>query len=303
MRFVVVPLSTKNAFIFCQQRVAPPILVKPQALGNHIATSNTDSKAATLPARNTPRIDDRIFEKTQQIWNSWESSPARWKQLIVSWANFAMEKIPYDEYSLKSIPSKGRVLKRIEDNNQSSHVSIKHLEKIQHNVDSIHPVEVLYPARVLSQQQSLEIMRRLAVVGEKQHWKYFLTSLGLSPLTLPLSFLPVLPNLPGIYLLYRAWSNYKAFEGAKHLKYLIEQNQLEFKDYTSLNNCYSNAEDASEVKSGVDIQFGSTNHEVLILNQESVQQVEASLEATHELSKELIRALGQIQKRIDEGQD
>ena len=299
MRFVVVPLSTKNAFIFCQQRVAPPILVKSQALTNRIASSNSNNPdAATLPVRNTPRIDDRIVDKAQQIWGSWERSPARWKQAIVRWANVALEKIPYDEYSLKSIPSKSRVLKKIEDNNQSAHVSIKHLEKIQHNVDNIHPVEVLYPARVFSQQQSLDIMRRLAVVGEQQHWKYFLVSLGLSPLTLPLSLLPVFPNLPGIYLLYRAWSNYKAFEGAKHLRYLIEQDQLEFKDCASLNESYSSALEAVGAAAANE-KAGSTDHEVVILNRENIKQVEASVEATSELSAELLRAVHQVQKRLD----
>lgn len=44
----------------------------------------------------------------------------------------------------------------------------------------------------------------------------------LLPLTLPLAILPIMPNVPGFYLMYRAWCSYQALEGAKHRAYLTQ---------------------------------------------------------------------------------
>jgi len=35
---------------------------------------------------------------------------------------------------------------------------------------------------------------------------------------------PVIPNLPFFYVLYRAWSHWKAFSGSKHLEFLLKHN-------------------------------------------------------------------------------
>lgn len=292
MRFVVVPLSTKSAFVFCQQQVSPPILLAAKSL---TAQSARDGPSI-IPARQSPRIDDRLVVRAQKFWTSWEQSPTKWKQTIVKWANIALERIPYDEYALKSIPSMSSVLRKIqkEEKEESfAHVSVRELEKIKHDVAAIHSIEVQYPSDILTKDQSLEIMSKLASNGVNMHLKYFWISLGCSPLTLPMALLPVLPNLPGFYLLYRAWSNWKAWEGAKHLNYLVKEDHLHFTPSKALNDAYKGT-----FKFIGNSNASSVNEETVVLNPERIEQVATSVDATTELTAELTRAVHQIEKKL-----
>lgn len=261
----------------------------------------------------------------------------------MKWTNVALEKIPYDEYSLKSIPSKGSVLRKVQEleKTESSHVSISKLEQIKHNVKTVHPIEVLYPSNVLTMTQSREILDRLATTGVNSHWKYFLLSLGVSPFTLPLGLLPVVPNLPGIYLLYRAWCNWKAWEGAKHLAYLVKEDHLVFKASDALNEAYAgspkylvvpSSSSRAEKKTAAKAEISenslkingesekseenesssssssstsptstttTTLQEVVILDSLRIEQVTKSIDATQDLSRELARAVHQVEKRME----
>lgn len=293
MRFVVVPLSTKSAFIFCQQTVLPPTLLAAKAAAHHEVPT-------AIPARSSPRLDDRFVLRAKKFWNSWEQSPSKWKQTIVSWANKALERIPYDEYSLKSIPSKSSVLRKVQkEEEEYSHVSVAELEKIKHDVAAIQSIEVQYPSDVLTKDQSLEIMSKLASNGVNMHLKYFWISLGLSPFTLPVALLPVLPNLPGFYLLYRAWSNWKAWEGAKHLSYLIKEDHLTFVANQALNKAYvGSPRFLSTIPDKSNLESAPANEEVVILDSQRIKEVATSVEATSELSAELARAVHQVEKKI-----
>lgn len=299
MRFVVVPLSTKSAFVFCQtQHLVPQVLLAGTKAATATAVRSkfaaSDSIPTTIPARKTPRLDDRIADRARKLWTSWENSPSKFKQTIVRWANVALEKVPYDEYSLKSIPSKSAVLRKVKEmeKEKASHVSVAELEKMKDNVETIHRIQVQYPSNILTQSQSLEIVTRLATKGTATHWKYFLLSLGLAPLTLPIGLIPVLPNLPGFYLLYRAWCNWKAWEGAKHLSYLVKEDHLEFTPSEALNKAYDGCPKFESISNETDAK------ETIILDSERIQQVTASVEATSDLPAELVRAVHQIEKKL-----
>jgi hypothetical protein len=58
------------------------------------------------------------------------------------------------------------------------------------------------------------------------HRKYLYQSLIILPFTAPIALIPIVPNLPGFYCAYRAWSNWKAGIGAKTLQDLLEDDSL-----------------------------------------------------------------------------
>lgn len=287
MRFVVVPLSSKSVFVFCQHRIAPPILIKSAA-----------ASRTAIPTRSTPRLDDRIVAKAQATWQSWEASNSKMKQRIVKWANLALEKIPFEEYSLKSIPPLGRVLRKVEDSsddNKSSTGKEVHIKVgSQPSDSSVVPVQVLFPGNVISKSQSAAVLKNLAENGVVMHWKYMWISLVVSPLTLPLALLPVIPNLPGIYLMYRAYSNFRAYQGAQHLKYLVDHSatQLEYFDYAPLNDAYRGVEPITLA----DTEKKSCE-EKIVLDSGRITEIGTCLDATMELRNELKRAVHQIEKK------
>lgn len=50
--------------------------------------------------------------------------------------------------------------------------------------------------------------------------------LVLSPLTWPFAIIPVIPNFPLFYVLWRAWSHYKAWRGATYLDQLLKAGMI-----------------------------------------------------------------------------
>lgn len=100
----------------------------------------------------------------------------------------------------------------------------------------LEPISVYYPNSIISAEQTYAAMRALALDGRSIHLKNMLFCLLFVPLTLPVALLPVIPNIPGFYLMYRAWCNFRALEGARHLSYLTEESVVVSSSSTSQGN-------------------------------------------------------------------
>lgn len=230
----------------------------------------------SLPlARSKPRIDDRLAQKAAKTWSTWTKSDVQWKRKIVGWANVAMERISYEEWSLKTIPAKHAHLRRTAEEKQ--HVSVEEIERHSLNTENI---TVEYPGTMMTTAQAMDRLRGLSQKGQSYHNRYFWLSAIGAPLTLPMAALPVIPNLPGFYLLFRAWSHWKALEGAKHLSYLVADNHLSLQDNARLNRLYLEHEQ---------------NKGTATLKDNEIEELSEELGAS-EMSSELHRALKQVQK-------
>lgn len=229
----------------------------------------------SLPlARSKPRIDDRLAQKAAKTWSTWTKSDVQWKRKIVGWANAAMERISYEEWSLKTIPAKHAHLRRTAE---KQHVSVEEIER--HSLDTENII-VEYPGTMMTTTQAMDRLRGLSQKGQSHHSRYFWLSAIGAPLTLPMAALPVIPNLPGFYLLFRAWSHWKALEGAKHLSYLVQDNHLTLQDNARLNKLYLEHE---ESKGTAPLKDGE------------IEEFSEELGAP-EMGSELHRALKQVQK-------
>ncbi|TXT15876.1 hypothetical protein VHUM_00379 [Vanrija humicola] len=64
------------------------------------------------------------------------------------------------------------------------------------------------------------------------------------PLTWPFAIIPVIPNFPLFYVLWRAWSHYKAWRGATYLEALLKGGLITEADNEALGKIYTAAADA-----------------------------------------------------------
>ena len=69
------------------------------------------------------------------------------------------------------------------------------------------------------------------------HKSLLIRSLILLPLTLPVAALPIIPNLPGFYVAFRAYSHWKALQGARFLDTAIRQGQVIVEPDQALAGC------------------------------------------------------------------
>ena len=59
-----------------------------------------------------------------------------------------------------------------------------------------------------------------------------------SPLTWPFAIIPISPNFPLFYVLWRAWSHYKAWRGATYLDQLLKAGMIVEEPSPELNKFY-----------------------------------------------------------------
>ncbi|KAK9475340.1 mitochondrial K+-H+ exchange-related-domain-containing protein [Dipodascopsis tothii] len=202
MRLVLLRLPEERALVYCQR---------------------TAVSAVRTHAR---RIDETIADKAAAMWRNWESGSSSIKKQITVWGNAAVDKIPYEEWSLKGVP-------RVRFDAPAAPADAEALIKPDMAVQVVFPRNVIAPAEVPTLIMDL-VTRRRALDRRLFWW-----SLLASPFTLPLVLLPVVPNVPGFYLLYRAWSHWKALEGGKTLERLVAEGRLDCVPSAELEAVYA----------------------------------------------------------------
>jgi hypothetical protein len=138
-------------------------------------------------------ILDKVTLKANETWAAWEKDEkavGNWKKKVTFYGNQALKRIPYEEWGLKTLPAlTDRRKKEIVDG------TAKH--------------ELLFPGRYLKQERVTEILTKLAQERQGMHRSKLMWSVIIMPFTAPFMLVPVIPNLPFFYVLYRAWSHWK----------------------------------------------------------------------------------------------
>ncbi|KAF9905507.1 hypothetical protein EC991_001616 [Linnemannia zychae] len=113
------------------------------------------------------------------------------------------------------------------------------LEKIEHretffkevpakeDVTITTKVPFMYPSSLREAQVHAEFK---ALVSQRipYHRKYMIYSAIWVPVTSLFTIVPLVPNIPFFYNAYRLWSHWKAYNGAKHLDFLIKNGSITF---------------------------------------------------------------------------
>ena len=146
MRLFLLPLSTRRSLLYCQ-RVNQQI---------------TDKKT----------IIDKFTARSTALWLKWERSDVNWQKKTVAYGNRLFERIPYEEWALKSIPPLS-TRRKSEELGENKHV------------------RVTYAPSVTESGKVEEILRTLATERQALHSKWMWLSLWGMPLTIPLGLLPM----------------------------------------------------------------------------------------------------------------
>jgi hypothetical protein len=115
---------------------------------------------------------DKITNKAAQTWAKWEEAEKGWKMHLVSWGNRVQQRIPYQEWGLKSIPSLN-AQRRLDP----SHGSKK--------------IDVLFPGNAINPEKLQSLLARLATERQDLHRQRMWWSFIAAPFTAPIALLPV----------------------------------------------------------------------------------------------------------------
>lgn len=189
------------------------------------------------------KYENKLTGVAAKGWDKLKSSDKSYNKKIVHWVEKFLERTPWIENSLISIPSKSALLRQAYNNDESnkekkpivSLTSINDL-KTDHELLSI---PVYYPGSIISASKLKTELLSLSQNGQRYHRKQMVwNSIGI-PLTIPFIVVPVVPNIPGFYLAYRLYCNLKAYLGAQHLEHIAIREDLSFKENAEIEEAYA----------------------------------------------------------------
>lgn len=194
MRLLLLPISTRRALVYC----SPPSHAVPTEKQTYL---------------------DKAVGKASKTWAEWEASETKWKLKVTYYGNNFLRRIPFEEWSLKSIPSRQKLAPGEVDQK----------------------VEVSYPGQFqgLQKQSVLDVLKRLSTDRQGLHKQRLIGSIVAMPLTIPVGLLPIIPNFPFLYLAFRAYSHWRALNGSKHLEHLSNSSLLMPKPLGMLDSIYT----------------------------------------------------------------
>ena len=147
MRLFLLPISTRQSLIYCPRS---------------IQQSSTE----------TTRID-KITAKAAATWADWERKDAGWQKRVTTYGNTLFQRLPYQEYGLKSIPP-------LSARRQKEEIEGKEVVNLEY------PEALLEPSKV---QDALQMYGS----DEKQafHTKWMWGSIIGMPISAPVALVPM----------------------------------------------------------------------------------------------------------------
>ncbi|DAA74706.1 TPA_exp: Conserved protein (Fungal and plant) [Trichophyton benhamiae CBS 112371] len=263
MRLFLIPISTGRTLIYCKKL------------------------DAAVPAKQLSYLD-RVTNKVTATWAKWEAAEKGWQKTLVTYGHRALQRIPYEEWGLKSVPPLSSRRETAERQARK-------------------PVELLYPKNAIRSSRVMGLLQQLATERQQLHRKRMWWSIVVAPLTAPFALVPVIPNIPFFFFCYRGWSHWRALGGSKHLEFLLKENLIRPRSLTDLENVYlrhyprkDGVEDtAADEKIAPDCDDGNCGEEVMLLKDTDGKALAKMLDAP-ELVAEVERAVHQVQQQLDQ---
>ncbi|KAK4684193.1 hypothetical protein P7C73_g6005, partial [Tremellales sp. Uapishka_1] len=211
--------------------------------------SSTNAKPATplllfqvlqpdVTEKGPPPIYNRALDKASEQWLKLGSKPKdSWMYYFWKRGEGLMDKIEFEEWMLKGVVE-GKGVKIVKEGQ----------EGVQQKIE----IPLLQPTlKDLPLPSLLPKLHRLLIHRVPYHRKMMIRSLLATPLTAPFALIPVMPNFPFFYVLWRAWSHYKAWRGAVYLEDLLKLGMIVEKPSAELTTVYETkgvavGEDGSE---------------------------------------------------------
>ncbi|KAL2061103.1 hypothetical protein VTL71DRAFT_9155 [Oculimacula yallundae] len=231
---------------------------------------------------------DKGTTKAANLWAGWEKKESGWQKKVVDYGNQALKRIPYEEWGLKSIPPLAK-------------------RKEGEEISGLGKIEVSFPSTLLPEERVTELLKKLGTERQSLHKSRMIYSFIGMPISAPFALVPIVPNLPFFYLVFRAYSHWRAFSGAKHVQFLLDNKLIKATPSKILDDLYSNGEQPfdpalskgekpSTVVDGIDLG------ERMVLHKSNGKRIAEALDIP-ELEVELDRAVWQVEKALREKHD
>ncbi|KIM41021.1 hypothetical protein M413DRAFT_72320 [Hebeloma cylindrosporum] len=229
MRIIAVPLTRPNA------RVVPPngtklnrltyyqfqISAKQKPLStatdekSGVAHSEETEKRSWLPEQG---IVNWATGKAADIWAGFGKAEGGWKLKTYQVGEKLVDRMEFEELALKSIdPSLGPSITQLK---RSPVLNAKE------EPPKVCFIPLIFPPSILSPSSALSELRTYTERRVPRHRRGFYGWIIVAPITAPFMIIPIIPNLPFFFCVWRAWSHYRAYKASKYLQSLLEHDLI-----------------------------------------------------------------------------
>ncbi|KAE8444506.1 hypothetical protein EG329_000490 [Mollisiaceae sp. DMI_Dod_QoI] len=230
---------------------------------------------------------DKGTTRAANLWANWEKKESGWQKKVVEYGNAALRRIPYEEWGLKSIPPLSARRKAKELSGKEA-------------------VEVSFPSTLIPENTVTEVLKKLGTERQTLHKSRMIYCFIGMPITAPVALIPVIPNLPFFYLVFRAWSHWRALSGSKHIEFLLENKLVKPKPSPILDELYASGKlrfDAASISSTEkSTKTLEDIDEEMILHKSDGSRIAEALKIP-ELDVELDRAVWQVEKSLQAAEE
>lgn len=239
------------------------------------------AKKPTITSTAKLSLATKATNKAADFWFKLGQAPDNsWKRKAYTTGEKFMDRIEYEEWSLKAIDTELAPPSWSLGNGTEGGEDGK--------------VTLLYPPSLLSPGPLLDSLKSQLNHREPHHKNAMYKCLVGAPLTFPFAIIPVVPNFPLFYVLWRAWSHWRAWKASRYLASLLtpsptstsNETQIILSPSTALDQVYSGA---SEGKEGL-----------LLLTEDKVPLLIKEFALNEEEGMELRRAVGQARTRLEQ---
>ncbi|QRW00669.1 potassium/hydrogen exchange-like protein [Ceratobasidium sp. AG-Ba] len=226
MRLIALPLTSSANHLVRRSGNRHPLI--------YYHVQMPESKAHATEAEK-PSLFKRGQDKVAQMWIDWGKASGGWKLKVHTYGEKLIDRIDFEELALASTDtSLGPKMSKL-----SAHESEgKRLSEKQSETHSV-SIPLIYPPAYMSSVDPLIHLRALLVHRSPLHRSRTWLWMGLAPFTAPFMLLPVVPNLPFFFCVWRGWTHWKAHKASAYLLELIENDAVQNTPSKELDVIYS----------------------------------------------------------------
>ena len=186
-------------------------------------------------------LEEKIIAKFTQLWNNFAGSEASFNKKVVALINRFLSNIPWLETCLLSIPSQRFITRKLNEDTQY----VTHDQILAENIqsDALQKFDFYYPGTLTNTELIIRNFKPEFKSQHDTHKKGILKDLMLLPLTIPFAIVPLIPNIPGFYLLYRVYCHIKVIASLKYLIILLKDGHFNFGRVDDLAEIYLSTKD------------------------------------------------------------
>jgi len=141
-----------------------------------------------------------------------------------------------------------------------------------------------------------------------RHRKGFFTWMLLAPLTAPFMLIPVIPNFPFFFCVWRSWSHYRAYKASDYLRSLLKRGAIVPHLDANLDYIYGRSappdaipNETKSISEGTKEEGSGTEEKKVLLGRDAVPHILELYGLPESAASDIYRAVEQASARLRKG--